>query len=193
MNEKLLSILLIGFSVLFLFIILGWSSFKKIFRLDNPDYGKARFQYNRLRGIHVSYRLILIAFAIISLIYFLYPKSQEWFGPIQWLNNDYVNITGLVVLVLAFVLVISNQLKLDKNLHRYYFDPSQQSDSSLVPKTESNLLKSILLVYVGLFVVVSTIATAVLLLIALIVYYLRSSNRKYRIRTPISSKQQPYL
>jgi len=187
MSDRLLSILLIGFSALFLFIILWWTAFKKIFHLSDPTYNAARIQYDRLKGINIYYRLILVAFTVISFIYFYYPKSHDWFLAIPWLNNDYVNITGFVILLVAFVLVISNQIKLDKSLHLFYFDPALQNDSRLVPNTEKNLLKSILLVYVGLFTVVSTVATAILIVIAIFIYYLRSSNRQYRIKTPLEN------
>lgn len=193
MSEKLLSIFLISFAILFLLIILGWATFKMIFSFNNPDHTRASLQYNRLKGVHILYRIILIAFAVVSMLYFIYPKSQDWLGPIHWLNNDYINITGLIVLLIAFILVIYNQFLLDKSLHNYYIDVSKQSVSSLVPKTERNLLKSILLVYVGLFIVVSTVATGILLLVSFVVYYLRSSNRQYRIKTPLPSKQQPSL
>ncbi len=193
MSDRLVSVLLIGFAILFLFVVLAWIPLRRMFGIHHPEYTKTLHKYNRLSGIHISFRIILVAFAIVSFVYFVYPQTQSWFVPIHWLNNDYVNATGFVILFIAFILVVLNQLKLDKSLHDYYFDPLKQSDSSLVPKTESNLLKSILLVFVGLFVVVSTIATGMLLIVALIVYYLRSSNRKYRVRTPLASKQQPYL
>ena len=187
MSERLLSILLIGFTVLFLFIILGWRSFKAIFRLSDPSYSIARLQYDRLKGINIYYRLILVLFTATSFVYFYYPQSHDWLIPIHLLNNDYVNATGFAILLVAFILVIANQLKLDKNLHLYYFDPALQNDSRLVPETEKNLLKSILLVYVGLFTVLSTVATAILIVIAIFVYYLRSSNRQYRIKTPLEN------
>lgn len=187
MSERLQSIFLVGLAGLFLFVITGWGTFKRTFGLNNSKYAAARQQYDRLKRINIGYRVILVAFIILSVIYFYFPLGQKLLIPIQWLNNDYVNITGIVILVFAFVLVLFHQLKLDKNLPHYYLDPEEQNTGRLVPQTEQNLLKSILLVYVGLFTVVSTVATAILLVTAFIIYYFRSANRQYRIPTSLKN------
>jgi hypothetical protein len=187
MNDQVMSILLIGFAAVFLFIILQWRMFKSLFGFNDPQYSLARSKYDRLKGIHISYRLILILFIFISCSYLIIPQSKKWFYPITWLDNNYVNSIGFIILFIAFVLVLYAQLKLDKSLHLYYFNTSGEGNSQLVPKTEKNLLKSILLVYLGMFIVVSTIATAILLLASVIVYYQRSSSRKYRIKSPLPS------
>jgi hypothetical protein len=185
MTESTTSVLLIVFAAFFLFIILAWGMFKSLVGLNNPQYSLARNKYDRLKGIHIYYRIILILFIIASSAYLLIPKSKDLLLPIEWLNNDYINATGFCILLLAFVSVFIFQAKLDKSLHLYYFNSSDQANSEIVPQTERNLLKSILLVYFGMFVVVSTVATFVLLLFSILIYYKRSSNRKYRIKTPV--------
>jgi hypothetical protein len=187
MSERTMSILLIVFTAIFLFIILGWGMFKSLIGLNNPHYSLARSKYDRLTGIHIYYRVILVLFIIVSSAYFLIPESKAYFLPIEWLNNDYINVLGFVILLFAFIRIIIFQAKLDKSLHLYYFNSSDQANSELVPKTERNLLKSILFVYLGMFVVVSTIATFILLLISIMIYYKRSSNRNYKIKTPMPS------
>lgn len=183
MSDTLLSVFLIFFAGILLFIILWWRAFKRLLGFENPQYTLARKKYDRLKRIHLAYRILLVMFIACSVIYLLFPKSQKYFYPINWLNNDYINFLGLLILLVAFILIFSIQFKLDKNLHLYYFNPSEKSNAALVPKTESNLLKSILLVYVGMFVVVSTIVTAALLAASLLVYYIRSSTRKYKIKS----------
>lgn len=193
MSERLISILLVGFAVSFLMVILFWRTFRKIFGLGNPAHSASRLKYDRLKGIHFSYRVILVAFAGISTLYFVFPATQSWFHTINWLNNDWVNLVGCILLMIAFFLVIRTQIRLDQTIHEYYVDSTLPANAEMVPKTEDHLLRSILLVFTGMFVVVSTWATAVLLLMSYVVYYVRSTNRKYKIKTPVTAKQLLYL
>jgi len=185
LSDQLISIFLTGLSALFLMIILFWGIFKRIFGIGNSDYNVSRNRYDRLRGIHMFFRILLIAFILVSFAYYYLPASKQYLYPIKWLNNNYINMIGFIMLILAFVLVLINQVKLDKTLHHFYLESKGQSDATLVPKTEDRLLQSILLVYTGMFIVVSTLATFLLLAAALLFYYLRSSDRRFKVKTPL--------
>lgn len=176
MSDTLMSVLLIGISGVLLFAILGW---------DFVNHS-SRNKFYRLKGIHNFYKAILILFVASSCSYLLLPSFRKYFGSMELLNNDYVNATGFVILTLAFILIIKAQKRLDKQLHMYYSNMPQQGNSKIVPDTENHLLGYVLLVYVGMFIVVSTFVTAALLVIALIGWYFRYTNRKYKTPTQIA-------
>lgn len=180
MSDAFMSVLLIGISGILLFAIMGWEFVRRLTGnayLHKHPHLKGQ---PRLRSIQNFYKLVLLLFIAVGCIFFLVPSTQKYFGPIHWLDNDYINATGLVILTIAFILIIRAQKRLDKQVHLYYPDISQQGNSKVVPNTENHLLGYILLVYVGMFIVVSTISTAILLIIALVRWYFRLASRKYR-------------
>lgn len=180
MSDVVMSVLLIGISGVLLFAIMGWELVRKLAGSDHSKTLPALKGQPRLRSIQNFYKLVLLLFIAIGWLFFLLPSSQKYFGPIYWLDNDYVNATGFIILCIAFILIIRAQRRLDNQLHLYYFDVSQQGNSKTVPSTENHLLGYILLVYAGMFIVVSTLATGTLLIIALVRWYFRLASRKYK-------------
>lgn len=180
MSETLMSVLLIGISGILLFAILGWEMVTYL-----TGKTPSSVKYRRLKHIHNFYKLVLLLFIVSSCGYLLLPALRPYFGPLHLLDNDYVNGAGFIILTLAFILIIRAQKRLDREFHLYYADTSSQAKTRLVPNTENHLLGYILLVYAGMFIVVSTIANLLLLAIALIGWYIRYNNRKYKTPTQL--------
>jgi hypothetical protein len=180
MSDTVMSVLLICISGILLFAILGWGILRSIIGKQ-----KNAHPHIRLKGIHNFYKLVLLLFIATGCLFLLIPSSRKYIGPIHWLDNDLVNGTGFIILAIAFFLIIRAQRRLDRHIHLYYQGISEQGNSKIVPDTENHLLGYILLVYAGMFIVVSTIATGILLLIALIGWYARFSSRKYKTLTQL--------
>ena len=184
MSDTTMSVLLIGISGILLSAILGWDLVKRITGINSHSRPKNN-SLQRLKGIHNFYKIVLVLFIISSCGYLLMPELRVYAGPLQLLDTDYINITGFIVLVIAFILIIKTQLKLDRQFYLYYSDPGQQANSRIVPDTEKQLLGNILLVYAGMFIVVSTIVNVVLLIIALFGWYSHNANRKFKTPTQV--------
>jgi hypothetical protein len=187
MSERLLSVLLIGFATLFLWIILGWATFSSFFGITDLQHSLARSKYDRLKKIHIAYKIILILFVAVDYTAFFFPSLNKYYYPISLLNNDSINIIGLVILLLALLYILYAQRRLDKELHHYYYESEEKNMNLSVPSAENHLLTGILLMFVGMFVIISTIVTALLVVSAFIVFYIRLSNRNYKVKTPLTT------
>jgi len=184
MSETSQSILLIGISGVLLFTILGWGVIRLITTSRHNGH-TSLYKAHRLKSINSFYRLILILFVVSSWAYLGIPSWRKYFMLLDVLDNHYVNTTGFIILVTAFILIILLQRRLDNQLHLFYSDSSYVASSKTVPQTENYLLGCILLVYIGMFVVVSTVVNLILLLIALVGWYMRYTNRQYKAPTTL--------
>lgn len=165
----------------FLLLLYPWSAWQgrrlnKALSLVGTDSSMVHLQkdYKRLHF------LLLIACVIVLLFAYL-PAYYRYALPIDPLDHPFINNTGLVVLRFALFWLLVAQLKIEGALRKglALHRPDPVFFQQLRARSIRLLSEGIVLILVGLFVTISSLATVALSLLALRLY-----QKHFRLTPP---------
>ena len=177
MTATALKIFLPGFALVFLWIILFWNSYKKFGVIDKLLSNEKQY-YNRLKRLHYICLFIMTVFLLMIFLYSLFLKVYNLFLPIDKLDHPVINSIGIIILKFALGWTFISQIMLDKSIYHYSEDIESLSRMERVFEAERNLIKGLLMMFIGVFTTISNIIGIGLCLFAVLFYLSRNIKGK---------------
>jgi hypothetical protein len=170
MPDKTLQIYLPSFLFAFLLITFFWKWIRHLLKMNTFPNIEETTNYKRVKRVDIAYRIIFMVFAIMIMIYTFYPNLYFIFIPLEPFDHPIINSFGLLVLKIAFILVVTAQVHIDKELYKYSRDISNLKAMELVHYSERIMLGGLALMFVGIFVTITNIIAILAALLGLFVY-----------------------
>jgi len=178
MNEEILRLFMIGFIIVFLWVVLFWKFFKKITLIQKDFEIENQAAYKRIKRLQCVNLWILSLYVLMIVLFVFTPKWYKVFLPIDALNNPAINMMGLLILKISLVWVVVVQLQLDAAIFKYSRKIDELSSMELVFFFERLLIKGLLLMFIGMFVTLSNIIGLLLCCAAFWYYYKKKNNMR---------------
>lgn len=175
MNEDILRLYMIGFIIVFLWVVLFWKSFRRLISLQREMKIEKQVAYKRIKRLQRVNLWILSLYVLMTALFVFTPKWYRVFLPIDILNHPAINMMGFLILKISLVWVVVVQLHLDAAIFKYSRKIDELTSMELVFFCERLLIEGLLLMYVGMFVTLSNIIG--LLLCCAAFWYYRKKNR----------------
>jgi hypothetical protein len=116
-----------------------------------------------------TYRLLVMAFTTIVFCYTNYPVIYSTFIPIKALDNTWVNVLGILFLLVSIIWIVIAQVDFDKEMLFY-----TSADNSIHPQRLTTYSKKIragnLLMFIGLSISLANVLSFMLLAVAFFIY-----------------------
>src|ERR1051326_6323511 len=179
MTESSLKIFLLAFAISVLWLIFFWDSFRRLVSIEKKtDQDKI---YKRIKRLHPVYVFVTVIFLAMMVSYSFFPEIYSLFIPIERLDRPVINGIGLLVLKFSFVWLIISELKLDRRIRIYSEDVENLTLMIKVHIVEDNIIKGLLIMFIGIFITISNIAGILFCLLSIVFYlYSKRTFRKHQ-------------
>lgn len=171
MGRDVLQIFLPSYVLIFIAITFFWSWLRKTTRSREYSDIQKNISYPRLRRLNALFLVVFVVFAIMTLIYVLFPDLYYIFLPIDSLDHPFINSVGILLLKVALVWMIVAQLHIDKELYKYSRKISDLSLMELVHFSEKMFLGGLVVMFIGMFVTITNVVGIIIGIIPVFLYY----------------------
>lgn len=179
MGTEVLRIFLPSFIVIFICITFFWKWFRRITNANEYKDIEQVANYSRLQRINHVFKVVLLMFSFMTLIFSVYPEYYHMFIPLAVFDHPVINSIGILLLKVALVWMIIAQLHIDKELYKYSRHIEDLRLMELVYFSEKMFLGGLIVMFVGMFVTLTNLVAIFMGVISILVYF--RSVYKYRV------------
>lgn len=168
MNYEQLRTFLPAFITVFIMALTLWTCMtkRKNGRIIGPSI-KHRKEFKKIKRIETTFKILLAVFSGIIILYSLFPEYYKAFvGPIEALDHPFVNNMGVLILKISLASLVVAQLNIDRTIFKINQGLDEWHYLKLLSYSEKILLFSLLMMFIGVFVTISSLLSVVLCLFA---------------------------
>jgi hypothetical protein len=159
-DRQVLEIFLPGFFLMFIGFAWIWSFIRsrrtvRVVKLENRI--SAHF-----RKMKAGFTALMALSMCVVLVYCYLPEYYSLTAPIDLLDRPDVNVVGILVLKLSLIWIVTAQLSIDRTIYKINAGIRDWSYSRLIQYSERLLLAGLTVMFVGLFVTISSVLTIII-------------------------------
>jgi hypothetical protein len=171
MGSEVLKIFLPSFIILFICITFFWKWFRKATRADVYKDIEKTANYPRLKRINIVFKITLLLFGLMTLIYTFFPEFYFIFMPLDQFDHPLINSVGLLALKISLIWMLVAQLHIDKEVYKYSRNTENLSLMELVYFSERMFLSGLMVMFIGMFVTITNAVGIALGLTSIFLYF----------------------
>lgn len=179
MGSETLKIFLPSFLIIFICITFFWKWFRKITKAEVYKDIEKIANYSRLTRINTVFKITLLLFGLMTLVYAAFPNFYYIFIPIDKLDHPLINSIGLLSLKVSLIWMIVAQLHIDKELYKYSRKSEDLKLMELVYFSERMFLSGMMVMFIGMLLTITNVVGIVLGVVSIVIYF--KMVHKYRV------------
>jgi hypothetical protein len=169
MTYQTLQIFLPAFMLVFIGTVCVWAYFRKRKSVQLTSSQRKSISME-LRLLDLFFKVLLVLSAILAVVYAYFPEYYYVAGPIELLDSPVVNTVGVLVLKCSLVWIVMAQFNIERTISLLNSGVVQASFSKLLHHSQKLILTGILIMFFGLFITISSILTAMILISAILLF-----------------------
>ena len=115
------------------------------------------------------YRSLVMAFTTIAGCFTLFPSVYKSFIPIKMLDTTWVNITGVILLIISLIWIVAAQSDFDSDIFSNELISRKMNDEELTIHSKK-ISTGYLLMFAGITITLANLLSVILFLFACSVY-----------------------
>lgn len=128
---------------------------------------------NKLSLLNRLYTGMFILVAGVVFLYAFYNEMYNWLAvPFHALDIVPINNFGVLILNISLIWIISTQMNLDTSVYRIASGKLDwETTQKIIIYSEKSILIGFLIMFVGVFVTISSLGSLLLALVSILIYY----------------------
>lgn len=171
MDTDALQFFLPVFMIVFFGLVSVWARVrkaKKVKTIGPPDDAFL----TRVRFADSLFRVLLVISISIAVLYSYFPEYYYLTGPIDALDHPLINAVGVLILKVSLFWIVLAQFNIERTIALLNSGIERKSYNWLISYSEKLILTGMLIMFLGLFVTISSVVAIVVCLVAVITFEL---------------------
>lgn len=162
MNEFIKDFLPV-FMITFMLSLFLWNEYRK----KNLSIHRKN---KKFESVNNKFYLMFIAAFLITLLYSFAPDIYQYLLPIEVLDQPLINVTGIQILKASLIWIIIYQFKLTSLWKLFFKKDIEEDENYLHAYSDKVLMAGLVLMFLGLFITISSFAAIVIFILAFMEY-----------------------
>lgn len=171
MDTDALQFFLPAFMAVFFGLVAVWARVRKRKRVKTSGPRNDAF-LARVRFADGLFRVLLVISVSIAVLYSYFPEYYYITGPIHALDHPLVNAAGVLILKVSLFWIVLAQFNIERTIALLNSDIRRMSYHRLISYSEKLVLTGMLIMFLGLFVTLSSVVAIVVCLVAVVTFEL---------------------
>lgn len=169
MDYNSLQIFLPAFMIVFLGTVTIWSRLRKR-KTIRLSYALKSAITTEIKLVDLTFKMLLLFGVTVAVVYAYFPEYYYITGPIAWLDIPIVNTIGVLILKCSLIWVVMAQFNIERSIALANSGVDEVKHARLINYSQKLILTGFLIMFLGLFITISSVLAVIIFLAALILF-----------------------